>query len=71
MYASGCHGDITRMVHADRRCESFSAGTEVGKQFEALETLHLAILHKRWKNQWPSPKRAELGAASVAGSLVS
>ncbi|CAE7298773.1 unnamed protein product [Symbiodinium pilosum] len=40
------------MVHADRRCESFSAGTEVGKQFEALETLHLAILHKRWKNQW-------------------
>jgi hypothetical protein len=27
-------------------------GTEVGKQNEALETLHHAILHKRWKNQW-------------------
>lgn len=25
---------------------------EVGKQNEALETLHHAILHKRWKNQW-------------------
>ena len=28
--------------------------TEVGKQNEALETLHHAILHKRWKNQWSS-----------------
>ncbi|CAE7436960.1 TIF3A1, partial [Symbiodinium sp. CCMP2456] len=26
--------------------------SEVGKQNEALETLHHAILHKRWKNQW-------------------
>ena len=26
---------------------------QVNKQNEALETLHHAILHKRWKNQWP------------------
>ncbi|CAE7859815.1 TIF3A1, partial [Symbiodinium necroappetens] len=30
--------------------------SEVGKQNEALETLHHAILHKRWKNQWPPPE---------------
>ena len=30
--------------------------SEVGKQNEALETLHHAILHKRWKNQWPRPE---------------
>lgn len=28
---------------------------QVGKQNEALETLHHAILHKRWKNQWFEP----------------
>eukprot|EP00439_Symbiodinium_sp_Y106_P037288 s5248_g4.t1 len=29
-----------------------AAMRSVGKQNEALETLHHAILHKRWKNQW-------------------
>jgi len=43
---------MTSFVKPENALKRAEELLEVGKQNEALETLHHAILHKRWKNQW-------------------
>eukprot|EP00438_Fugacium_kawagutii_P023101 Skav220084 [mRNA] locus=scaffold262:403435:410567:- [translate_table: standard] len=43
---------MTSFVKPENALKRAEELLEVGKQNEALETLHNAILHKRWKNQW-------------------
>eukprot|EP00437_Effrenium_voratum_P001883 CAMPEP_0181422406 /NCGR_PEP_ID=MMETSP1110-20121109/13598_1 /TAXON_ID=174948 /ORGANISM="Symbiodinium sp., Strain CCMP421" /LENGTH=1164 /DNA_ID=CAMNT_0023545503 /DNA_START=137 /DNA_END=3631 /DNA_ORIENTATION=+ len=43
---------MTSFVKPENALKRAEELLEVNKQNEALETLHHAILHKRWKNQW-------------------
>mmetsp|Transcript_40154 Transcript_40154/g.92869 ORF Transcript_40154/g.92869 Transcript_40154/m.92869 type:complete len:1180 (+) Transcript_40154:120-3659(+) len=43
---------MTSFVKPENALKRAEELLEVSKQNEALETLHHAILHKRWKNQW-------------------
>ncbi|CAE7024426.1 eif3a [Symbiodinium natans] len=43
---------MTSFVKPENALKRAEELLDVGKQNEALETLHHAILHKRWKNQW-------------------